>query len=78
MHLLVGAYLGYSAPKKTTPDTDRADDQADNERPAWLQGMGSFAAPQEALEATTPEARLQAFERLFFGDLKDVEQLRRP
>ncbi len=81
MHELVAAYLGYKAPADE-PEDDGPDDATANSSdanraapPVWMQqGMRSIPGPEAARNATREEA-LAAFERHFFGEIKDVQQL---
>lgn len=75
MHILVAAYLGYKAPVQTSAPEAQADGDDPGPIPAWLSGMGSLPAPAAAQSAANPEEAVQAFEKLFFGEVKDVEQL---
>lgn len=71
VHLLVAAYLQYAPPAKAQETGD-----AGESRPAaWMQGMGAIPGPAAARDAATPEEALQAFEHMFFGEVKDVREI---
>ena len=76
---LLAAYLNFTppdddpAPVQTSADDEPAAD--DGALPAWAHGMPAMPAPEALRQAETPEARIAAWERLFFGEVKDVEQL---
>jgi len=80
VHLLVRSYLGYrnTAPKRLeaveAPEPESSSQQ--NLTSLMQQGLGAaIPGPQAARDAATPEEALAAFERHFFGDVKNVEQL---
>ncbi len=77
VHMLVAAYLGYKGPVHTSapPVSNDADHDADSAAMPWLSDMGAIPAPESVRSAQTSDEALAAFERLFFGEVKDVQQL---
>lgn len=77
VHLLVAAYLQYAPPAKAqeTGDDDSSDSAGESRPAAWMQGMGAIPGPAAARDAATPEEALQAFEHMFFGEVKDVREI---
>jgi hypothetical protein len=71
---LVAAFVGFEPPVQRDEDVIDADDAAP---PTWLGGNRSIVAPADLANAATPADAIAAAERLFFGEVKDVEQLRR-
>ena len=75
VHHLVAEFLGH---KPTRPQAAETDDEAnDDARPdVWTHaGMGAIPAPAGVRDAATTEEAMAAFERMFFGEVKDVRQL---
>jgi hypothetical protein len=73
VHHLVASYLGF----KPSPDSSQTSAQpsAGGKPPGWMSHSRSIPAPQAARDAATSEEAFQAFEHMFFGEVKDVEQI---
>lgn len=70
MNQLVAAFLGYEAKAHRPSDDDSSDDGM-----GWTQAAAAVPGPEAARTATTREEAIAAFERHFFGEIKDVSQL---
>lgn len=69
----MAAYLGYEAPSQASAVEDG--DDAAGDAPWGATGMGGIPASQAVRDAATQADAIRAFERQFFGEVKDVDQL---
>ena len=70
------APVDLDAPEVQEPAQGESDD--DGDPTAFLQALGvvqALPAPNAVRDAQTPEESLRAFEKLFFGEVKNVSQL---
>lgn len=79
MHHLVADFLGYQRPPVDQAGADGGDDsdaEAGGITPILAgAGMGAIPASAELSQASNRAEAVTALERMFFGDLKDVDQL---
>lgn len=77
---VIAQSLGWERPDVPAPEVQAVAQPADGDGDpsAFLQALGvasAMPAPQGARDASTPDQALQAFEQMFFGEVKDVRQL---
>lgn len=76
VHRTVAAFMGYRAPEADEPAAPHdGPEAADDCPPPWMQGMGVIPGPEAARTATTAAEAMAAFERQFFGEVKDAPKL---
>ena len=72
VHHLVAEFLGHKPPQPQAAET--ADEASTDASPdVWTHaGMGAIPAPAGVRDAATTQEAMAAFERMFFGEVKDV------
>lgn len=76
MHHLVRAYLGYEPPTLDWPVIDDTGREASEATPQQgFPGTSALPSPPGLHSGSTTDESLRAFERLFYGEVKDVQQI---
>jgi hypothetical protein len=81
VHRMVAAYVGWKAPAEERgasirhPSLPGPEDDAAPSGRFVIPGLPTVQPSQALLEATSPGEAIKALERMFFGEIKHVEQL---